>query len=75
MTLPNVSASDSDLARSLARLWPHRWHESSVWKNVLCFIGLHRWAKLDLTTLVPDRDVSFCRWCDRITIDGESVDS
>jgi hypothetical protein len=62
--------SDAELARSLAKLWPHREHESSVWKNLLCRLGLHPRAQLDLNRQVPGREVWFCRWCDRITIDG-----
>jgi hypothetical protein len=66
---------DAELARSLARLWPHRLHESSVWKNLLCRLGLHRWAQLDLSHQAPGREVWFCRWCDRITIDGRPFDN
>lgn len=66
---------DAELARSLARLWPHRLHESSVWKNLLCRLGLHRWAQLDLSHQAAGREVWFCRWCDRITIDGRPFDN
>jgi len=44
------------LARSLAQLWPHRWHESNCLLNILCDIGLHRWMKLDLSAFVPERE-------------------
>jgi hypothetical protein len=66
-----TTESDAELARSLAKLWPHRMHESSVWKNLLCWFGLHRWAQLDLSHQAPGREVWFCRWCDGIRIDGE----
>jgi hypothetical protein len=65
------SESDAELARSLAKLWPHRMHESSAWKNFLCWFGLHRWAQLDLSHQAPGREVWFCRWCDRIRIEGK----
>lgn len=61
---------DAELARSLARLWPHRLHESSVWKNLLCGPGLHRRAQLDLHDQAPGREVRFCRWCEKLWIDG-----
>jgi hypothetical protein len=62
--------SDAELARSLARLWPHRVHESSVWKNLLCGLGLHRRAQHDLQQQAPGREVWFCRWCEKLWIDG-----
>jgi len=61
---------DLELARSLARLWPHRVHESSVLKNLLCLCGLHRRAQLNLSDHAPGREVWFCRWCEKIWIDG-----
>ena len=62
--------SDAALAQSLAKLWPHRMHESSWLKNACCAMHLHRWAQLDLSQIAPGREVWFCRWCDRIKIDG-----
>jgi len=70
MPSERTADSDAELARSLARLWPHRMHESSAMKNLLCRLGLHRWAQLDLSHHAPGREVWFCRWCDSITIDG-----
>jgi hypothetical protein len=62
---------DSALAASLAKLWPHRLHESNCFKNLLCYLGLHRWAQLNLDRLLPDqREVGFCRWCPKVKIDG-----
>jgi hypothetical protein len=70
--MPLLSAeSDAELARSLAKLWPHRMHESSVWKNLVCWFGVHRWAQLDLSHQAPGREVWFCRWCDRVRIEGK----
>src|SRR5271163_1822422 len=65
-----VHADDAALASSLARLWPHRWHESNCLLNTLCHFGLHRWMQLDLSTLVPEKEVRFCFWCDKVKIDG-----
>jgi hypothetical protein len=54
----------------LAKLWPHREHESSALKNCFCLLGVHRWRKLDLSGLVPDRDSQHCFWCSKVRIDG-----
>jgi hypothetical protein len=35
--------ADSQLLASLAKLWPHREHESNAIKNLFCSVGLHRW--------------------------------
>jgi hypothetical protein len=63
-------ASDEALATSLAKLWPHREHESSAVKNLFCCFGLHRWHQLDLKELVPSKEVRFCFWCSKVRIDG-----
>lgn len=47
--------SHAALARSLAKLWPNRLHESNWFKNLLCYLGLHRWARLNLEPLPPDQ--------------------
>jgi hypothetical protein len=63
--------SDAALARSLAKLWPNRMHESNWFKNLLCRLHLHRWSRLNLDTLVSDdKDVAFCRWCSMVNVDG-----
>jgi hypothetical protein len=59
------------LAGSLAKLWPNRLHESNALKNMLCGVGLHRWAQLDLRELAQGKDVRFCHWCSDLKIDGE----
>jgi hypothetical protein len=69
--LPSAKrSSDEALAASLAKLWPHREHESNALKNLFCRLGLHRWRQLDLEKLVPDRDVRYCFWCSKVRIDG-----
>jgi hypothetical protein len=55
-------------ARSLAKLWPHRLHESNYLKNLCCYLGLHRWSRLDLSALAVEKDVKFCRWCSKVKI-------
>jgi hypothetical protein len=73
MALPDQAVQNPDaavLAQSLAKLWPHREHESNCWKNLMCWVGLHRWAQLDLSQLAPGREVWFCRWCSKISIHG-----
>ena len=65
-----AQSSDAVLAQSLGKLWPHREHESNCWKALMCGLGLHRWAQLDLRDLAPGREVRFCRGCSRMRIDG-----
>ena len=65
-----VLPSYSELVTSLAKLWPHREHESNALKNLFCSVGLHSWRQLDLSELHPGREVHFCFWCSKIKIDG-----
>lgn len=67
---PTASRPDVELARSLAKLWPHREYESSAATGILCRIGLHHWSKLDVEDHAPNREVRFCFWCSKIRIDG-----
>jgi hypothetical protein len=50
-----VHSSDAELVASLAKLWPHREHESNSVKNPFCSLGLHRWRQLDLSELHPEK--------------------
>ena len=74
--MPPVSPPDPPqpanpaLNASLAKLWPHREHESNALKNLLCSAGLHRWRQLDLSELYPGKEVRFCFWCSKIKVDG-----
>jgi hypothetical protein len=61
---------DPELAREIARLWPHREHESGPVRGLCCRIGFHQWRRLDLRSIAPGRDVRFCFWCSKIKIDG-----
>lgn len=62
--------ADTELAKSLAKLWPHREHEASAVCGCLCRLGLHRWRRLVVKTLAPGRNVRFCFWCSKVQIDG-----
>lgn len=61
-------------AKSLSNLWPHRMHESNYLENLCCRVGLHPWARLDLSVLAVEKDVKFCRGCPKIEIDGVIYD-
>jgi hypothetical protein len=65
-----ADATDQALIASLAKLWPHREHESNAVKNLFCHIGIDRWLSLDSKELYPEREVRYCSWCPRIKIDG-----
>ena len=56
-------------AESLAKLSPHREHESNWLKSLLCRIGLHRWYRVDLDRCVP-LELSLCRWCPKVKMKG-----
>lgn len=63
-------AGDAELAKKLAKLWPHREHEAGAVCAWFCRMGLHRWRSLHLAELAPGRDVRFCFWCSKVRIDG-----
>jgi hypothetical protein len=74
MTITNDRQPDAVLAASLARLWPHREHESNAAAGMLCRWGVHRWRTLEVSELVPEKDVSFCFWCSKVRINGVVFD-
>jgi len=61
---------DSELASRVAKLWPHREHECNAVLGLACRLGLHRWRRMDLATLMPDKDIAHCFWCSKVKIDG-----
>ena len=67
---PNPNGSDADLAARIARLWPHRQHESNAFKALLCEFGAHRWQALNLAELCPERTIHHCFWCSKVRVDG-----
>lgn len=64
------ASPDAELAARAAKLWPHREHESNSVLSLLSRLGMHHWRKLDLATLVPDKQIHFCFWCSKVKIDG-----
>jgi hypothetical protein len=66
--------SDAALAASVAKLWPHREHESGPVRGLLCRIGIHRWRQIPLAELIPARRIHFCFWCSCIRIDATIYD-
>ena len=66
---------DSDLAIRVAKLWPHREHESSALMGLLCRVGLHHWRRLNLATLMPEKNILHCFWCSKVKIDGVIYDA
>lgn len=66
---------DSKLAIRVAELWPHREHESNTVLSLLCHVGLHRWRRLDLATLIPNKDILHCFWCSKVKVDGVVYDT
>jgi hypothetical protein len=63
-------SSDSDLATQVARLWAHRECEANIILGQFCRIGLHWWRLLNLSELVPGKDIHFCFSCKKVKIDG-----
>lgn len=74
MTVPNQISSDAELATSLARLWPHREHESNALKGLLCRCVLHHWRTLELGDFASGKEVRFCFWCSVVRIDGRVIE-
>ena len=65
---------DFALAVRAAKLWPNREHEANTALGLLCRVGLHRWRRLNLETLIPGKKVLHCFWCSKIKIDGITYD-
>jgi hypothetical protein len=67
---PENALSDSELAARVAKLWPNREHEANPILGLLCRVGIHRWRRLALSELIPNRDIAHCFWCSKVKIDG-----
>ena len=67
---PAYRSPDSDLATQVAKLWPHRECEANIILGQFCRIGLHWWQRLDLSELVPGKEIHFCFLCKKVKIDG-----
>ncbi len=61
---------DCDLATQVAKLWPHRECEANIILGQFCRVGLHWWRKLDLSELVPGKEIHFCFSCKVVKMDG-----
>ena len=61
---------DANLAIRVAKLWPHRKHESNWLKGLFCALGGHQWRSLNLAELVPGKKIQHCFWCSKVRIDG-----
>jgi hypothetical protein len=61
---------DSDLATQVAKLWPHRECEDNMILGQFCRIGFHSWRQLNLSELVPRKDIHFCFSGKKVKIDG-----
>jgi hypothetical protein len=68
------AATDYELAVRAAKLWPNREHEANSALGLLCRVGLHRWRRLDLARLMPDKDILHCFWCSKVKVDGVVYD-
>jgi len=69
MSAMSAQPSDAVLNRSVAKLWPHRSHESSALGGLFCRLGLHPWTQLDLRGFIPEnKEIRFCRWCSGVKI-------
>jgi hypothetical protein len=65
-----VEGPDWEMAKGVAKLWPHRKHEAPALTSFLCMVGVHYWRSLDLSELVPGRTLHHCFWCSKVRIDG-----
>jgi len=66
--------TDYEVAIRAAKLWPNRQHESNGVFGLLCRMGLHRWRRLDLSKLMPDKEIDHCFWCSKVKVDGVVYD-
>ncbi|HEU5237974.1 MAG TPA: hypothetical protein VFU37_12640 [Pyrinomonadaceae bacterium] len=67
------SSADFELAVRVAKLWPNR-DEASRPLGLLCRLGLHRWRRLKLSAIAPDRNILHCFWCSKVKVDGQVHD-
>jgi hypothetical protein len=70
----NAGGPDYDLARRVAKLWPHRKHESVALAAFLCRFRIHYWRTLNLSELVPEKTIQHCFWCSQVRIDAVIYD-
>ena len=68
MESPERRLPDSELAGRIAKLWPHREHESNSVLGLLCRIDLHSWRRLDLASLVLTRTFSIASGAQKLKL-------
>jgi len=66
--------TDVEVAIRAAKLWPNRQHEANSPLGLLCCAGLHRWRRLNLSDIVPNKDILHCFWCSKVKVDGVIYD-
>ena len=71
---PGKPSDDFELAVRVAKLWPNREHEASSPLGLLCRLGLHRWRRLNLSVIAPNRKIVHCFWCSKVKVDGKVYD-
>jgi len=71
---PEKAANGYEFAVRAAKLWPNRKHEASSLLGLLCHLGLHRWRRLNLAHLMPNKNVLHCFWCSKVKVDGVVYD-
>ena len=68
----NREGADHDLAREVARLWPHRKHQSPALTCFLCCLGMHYWRSLALGDLYPRKYSTTVSGAPRCALTGRS---
>lgn len=74
MNTRRTAGSDYELAAQAAKLWPNRKHEASPLLGLLCYLNLHRWRRLELSKLMPGKNILHCFWCSKVKVDGVVYD-
>jgi hypothetical protein len=74
MKSPKGTPHDYEVAVQAAKLWPNRKHEASSLFGLFCHLGIHRWRRLNLAKLMPNKDILHCFWCSRVKVDGVVYD-
>jgi len=64
----------TDLKLGLKRFWPNRTHESSIFKDAICALGVHRWHRIEVTAVSPPLQCNYCRWCSEIRVQVPGAD-
>lgn len=74
MKRQETTATDYEVAVQAARLWPNRKHEASSLLGLFCHFGIHRWRRLNLSRIMPTKNILHCFWCSKVKVDGVVYD-